>query len=282
MENTTISRRPLLDLMLERANKDWGENPVDNPEYRKIRWPGIPWQVTDMSNIINHAAHLGNVWGEPTIDPLTPRVPLQSLHGPGRRVAQKPQWKLRMEDHRRRKTQGFWNGGLSNMRRGFSRQDTHASLRFDLFSCMKENIPFKTRSLEYKPQDQWVYIKGTPVVKYDIYKGEIEGFTYSGVYDKVITLMLRHIFYLDIKLVRRNLIWYERSFAYWGANVRPRELARSGTLEPVETPILLEGFYIPIAKPRMWLINPLLELERSNSQLELNHDGDSSSETPTL
>ena len=138
-----------------------------------------------------------------------------------------------------RKNRGSWNSFRPH---GGNRQklDTIHFLKVDLRNCMALSIPFRTNTLEYRPSTQWIYIKGTPVVKYELETGKIIGFSYSGVYDKVITFMLRHIFQLNIKLVRRKLIWgVNRRSAYFSGRIGR---ARLEEILP-ETQIDLNTFY---------------------------------------
>jgi hypothetical protein len=239
-EVTERTLRPILATMRERSNKDWGEYPKYNEDYRKLRWPGKPWVVSEMIHPINNGVNdmvynrLPDLRGDPLI-----RIDTNSLFGPGRRVPEKPTWMIDFAYRNGLKRRGRWNSFRPH---GGNRQklDTIHFLKIDLRNCMALNIPFRTNTLEYRPSTQWIYIKGTPVVKYELETGKIMGFSYSGVYDKVITFMLRHIFQLNIKLVRRKLIWgVNPRSAYFSSRIGRALL--EGVLP--ETQIDLNTFY---------------------------------------
>lgn len=239
-EVTERTLRPILTLMRERCDKDWGEHPNYNEDYRKLRWPGKPWVVSEMVHPVNNGRNdmVYNRFPDTLGNPLL-RIDIDSLFGPGRRVPEKPNWMTDFAHRNTLKSTGRWNSLRPN---GGNRQriDTMKFLGMDLRNCVALNIPFRTNTLEYKPSTQWIYIKGTPVVKYDLETGKLIGFSYSGVYDKVITFMLRHLFQLNIKLVSRKLIWgvNRRSSYFLG---REREARLERTLP--ETQIDLTTFY---------------------------------------
>lgn len=188
--------RPILELMKHRAEMDWGIHPNYTKEYRDLRWPGRPWRISSMTEYVNR--FLGEIpnFGDP---------PPQELFGPGIRVAEKPDWIIDANYRTLSKRNGNWNRNRGPGSVG--RPDSWKYLSIDLFKCMFYNIPFKTNTIEYKPSNQWVYIKGVPVVKYDLETGKLAGFTYSGAYDKVITFVLRNLFQMNIVLEKRKLIW---------------------------------------------------------------------------
>jgi hypothetical protein len=83
---------------------------------------------------------------------------------------------------------------------------TRGILKRDLIFCVSENIPIKTNSIEYRPSDQYLYIKGRPILKYNLETGCFDSFSYSGVYDKVVSLFLR-LFDIDVRMINRKLSW---------------------------------------------------------------------------
>ena len=199
-EVTERSSRPLLQLMRDRAEIDWGQHPNYTKEYRDLRWPGKSWRITDMSEQVNRARV--PIDRDDPFDPVN-RTP--ELFGPGIRVPEKPDWVIDANYRSTCKRIGTWNRNRGPG--GVNRLETWRYLSQDLLKCMSLNIPFKTNTIEYKPSTQWVHIKGTPVVKYDLESGKLVGFTYSGVYDKVITFVLRNLFQMNIVLEKRKLIW---------------------------------------------------------------------------
>lgn len=120
---------------------------------------------------------------------------------------QKPSWLHELQFNMRLKSTGLWNGG----RHFYKKANTKKALKGDIRWCINNNIPFKTKTFEYKPSDQWLYVKGEKVLKYDLCTGSFSGFTYSGVYDKVTTMTLRMLGF-DITVINRKLIWTTNKF----------------------------------------------------------------------
>jgi hypothetical protein len=148
---------------------DWGEAPKYNEAYRKIRWP-----------------HPSNGTF---------------------RSAGKPMWLSNIEYDIRLKTRGVWNNRTGNSRHNiYLKPDTRSRLMSDLTFCVSQNIPFKTKSLEYKSVDQYVYVYGVRVLKYDLETGCFSHFTYSGIYNKVTSLLLRN-FDLAITRHKNDIVW---------------------------------------------------------------------------
>lgn len=176
------------DLRIEeleaRSFKDWGVAPNYNEDYRKIRWYSNKFIPPNLEDSLN----------------LTSTVQSGPLNG-----YSKPAWKHQMHYELERKNQGLWNRPRIRSI-NYVKKDTKLALERDLQNCMVENIPFKTRSVEYNPRDQWVYVYGNRAIQYDIYSSRIIAFTYSGVYNKVTSLFFR-MFGLNIKLHARKLIW---------------------------------------------------------------------------
>lgn len=168
----------------ERSDKDWGTAPKYNQEYRLLRWPGVK-----KADLEPHAYYPNDDYLSPAVIGIDPR-----------RLT--PLWLSKLSHDKERKSNGLWNryGGPHR------RNETRMALISDIKSCMKENIPFKTRSLEYRPSDQWIYVCGNRTIRYDLDTGKLIAFTYSGVYNKVTSLMLRH-FEINVTLVRRKLVW---------------------------------------------------------------------------
>jgi hypothetical protein len=113
-----------------------------------------------------------------------------------RRMRHAPSWQETIRRQIILKAEGRWT-------RNMSRQQ----LRRDMELCMSQNIPFKTKTFEYKPSDQWLYVHGRRVLKFDLMTGYISHFTYSGVYNKVTSLLLR-LFDIKVKLKGRKLTWF--------------------------------------------------------------------------
>lgn len=195
-EVTERPHRPILELMMHRARTDWGVHPNYTKEYRDLRWPGRPWRITEMNEHMNRSPGQIPEFGAPSP---------QELFGPGIRVAEKPDWIIDANYRTLSKRNGNWNRNRGPGSVG--RPDSWKYLSIDLFKCMFYNIPFKTNTIEYKPSTQWIHIKGVPVVKYDLETGKLAGFTYSGIYDKVITFVLRNLFQMNIVLEKRKLVW---------------------------------------------------------------------------
>lgn len=259
MEIGEIVDRPLLAEMLRRSEADWGGAPKYNEAYRQLRWPGRPWAMQSM----------------PHSDIDTPlsivyrpdrRFEFREQMGPGARLPVKPAWLDKIIYEQGLKSRGTWNRG----RRG-QKLHTQDSLRQDLKVCMMENIPFKTNSLEYKPSNQWLYIKGVRVVKYNLVMGRLEGFTYSGVYDKVISLMLRKLFFIDIKLEKRKLIWVNPPSRLELETRVEIDLNRYYTFRWETPEVIRQGLtrYTPVAS-RYLLINTKLQEEYLISEGLLN------------
>lgn len=156
------------DLLVSRSDMDWGEAPNYNEAYRKLRWPG------------------GTEFSAEYLETANPR--------PNGRFS-KPEWKSTLQRDINQKRNGAWTRELMRLR-----------LRCDIINCMRLNIPFKTKTLEYKPCDQWIYVNGNPTMRYDLRTGYISEFTFSGVYNKVTSLMLR-LFNIKVKLVRKKVCW---------------------------------------------------------------------------
>lgn len=135
--------------LFARSNKDWGQAPEYNSDYRRIRWP----EYMRQSNIYTVRYHLLN------------------------------------------KSRGRW-----------THNSTGASLGRDLQYCMRNNIPFKTPSLEYVPKNTTLYIKGTGSMKWDLMTLSPINFSFGGTYDKVISMFLRR-FGIDVKLYNKKLVW---------------------------------------------------------------------------
>lgn len=165
-----LENRPLLQKMLERSSKDWGEAPKYNEEYRKIRWPGIKRTRTE-----------GEDWGGPI----------------------KPTWLRSIQSQMARKARGEWN---SVRRFRSSKVDTARTFWEDVNLCLRENIPIKTRTFEYKPSDQWMYLLGDKFLKYNLVTGCISHFTYSGNYHKLKGFFLRKYGIRTVK-TRKSLTW---------------------------------------------------------------------------
>lgn len=167
--------RPVFTLLDERCDMYWGESPNYNEAYRKIRWPAVPIGFDRNDEIEGFEG-----------------IPLRARRDP---YYTTPSWVNSLESDTRRKRRGEWTG-----------KDTRFRLHQDLLQCMRENIPFKTKSLEYNPKDQWIYVYGNRTMRYNIRSGMVDAFTYSGVYNKVTSLFLRN-FSIQVKLIRRKLIW---------------------------------------------------------------------------
>ncbi len=169
-----VERYPLLT---SRSMMDWGDAPKYNEAYRRIRWPG--------------GQKIEYVVGE-----MAPRY--AAMAPEDRPQFTKPYWMVSLRQDQATKRGGRWTH--------IHRQ---SRLRSDLFQCMKENIPFTTNTLFYNPADQWIYVNGNRTIKYDLRTGYISEFTYSGVYNKVTSLMLRMVG-IKVRLVKGKLFWFGR------------------------------------------------------------------------
>lgn len=116
---------------------------------------------------------------------------LKVVHTNGRPI--NPTWLSLINYQIGKKSRGTWKY-----------HDIRSSLYRDITTCMRENIPFKTKSVEYKPKEQTLYVNGRPTIKYDLEDGTLYSFTYSGVYNKVVSLILR-LFDIRIKMLNRKL-----------------------------------------------------------------------------
>jgi hypothetical protein len=208
-----------IELLKQRSEMDWGEAPKYNEAYRLIRWPGIkhasvdPIPARPIGEEVVRTVET-NVLGERVV-----RLELQleeERHGrldANRRPYERltPGWLRSIREQRAKKAAGTWNEFHRRGRtRDYLKSDTRECLMRDLRYCIKENIPFKTKSLEYNPKDQWIYVYGNRAVKYDIDSGKLVAFTYSGVYNKVTSLILRNLS-INVKLEARKLVWHIES-----------------------------------------------------------------------
>jgi hypothetical protein len=168
----------------------------------------------------------------------------------------KPAWMADLQWDLRKKASGRWYNLA-----------TRDKLRLDLKACMRLNIPFKTKSVEYKPSDQWIYVQGRRTMKYDLRTGYIVEFTFSGVYNKVTSLFLR-LMDINVKLKGRKLIWIHSD----PAAIRPDGLRlgarpRSPT---VETEVDLNSVYVNTNVDGFCLISH--DLSRENNRIRRSLD----------
>lgn len=200
--------RPRFDLLRERSTKDWGEAPGYNAEYKKIRWPGSTPMPPERPE-----------------DVLPGEIPRTTIFYP------LPSWLSLIRADLEKKRSGEWTKNYARIR-----------LRSDISTCIRENIPFKTKTFEYKPETQWVYVNGIPALRYDIRTGHIIDFSYSGVYNKRTSLLFR-MFDIYITLKKGKLILKHRSVR--PARVIIGDLARTHFNETVmmEIPINITQIY---------------------------------------
>lgn len=194
-------RRVLLELMRSRSNVDWGEAPKYNEAYRKIRWPGTPSRTIYFRPVVptDTPNRIGGEWGATSESSLMPgHVEVHEMDpdvSVTRRMRVKPAWQETINYHRRWKETRRW-----------SKTKMRQTLLSDMAFCMSQNIPFQTKTFEYKPNDQWLYVHGARAMKYDLVTGYITHITYSGVYNKVTSLLFR-LFKISIRLKGRKLVW---------------------------------------------------------------------------
>jgi hypothetical protein len=98
-----------------------------------------------------------------------------------------PSWISRIRTERTKKANNRWN----RLGRVYEKPDTSMGYMRDLKHCMRENIPFQTKSTWYNPADQWIYLYGNRALQYDLCSGKIIAFTFSGVYNKVTSFIFR-------------------------------------------------------------------------------------------
>ncbi len=113
----------------------------------------------------------------------------------------KPSWIYEIREDLSRKMRGNWNPTSST-----EKTSTHSALMEDINFCIAENIPFKTRTIEYKPATTTLHIGEAAEVHYDLFSGCIKSFTYGGVYSKVVSYFFRAL-NIYVKKVGRVLIW---------------------------------------------------------------------------
>lgn len=159
--------RPLLAELRRRSSVDWGLPPHYNEEYKSLRWPS-------------------NGLGE------------------------QPVWLQLLKEDIRKKSAGDWNNtrfGMRFTRGGYNnKNNTRTRLFYDLRNCMRQNIPFKTPSIEYRPADTSIYIYGIKRITYYLYSGHIDSFTYGGHYNKFVSLFFRE---MSINVFKRDGRIYE-------------------------------------------------------------------------
>jgi hypothetical protein len=217
MENTDT--RPLLKSMLERSSIDWGEAPKYTEEYRKLRWPGTqPPEHPEYENLIADTAR---------------RTPV---------VRPNPAWKTRIHYELRKKEQGNWNSRRDARypqdRYNFT-PDTVRGLMQDIKGCMNLNIPFKTKTYRYDPKTTTLYVGEKGEIHYSLETGCIKSFTYAGLYDKRLSLMLRRF---GIRVIRKG----------------NRLVFKEEVYENEETINLTDTYYVPAPKmPEEMLRNRL-------------------------
>lgn len=195
--------RPLLEKLKARAHIDWGQAPKYNEEYRKIRWPGqtsVTSYFRPLTPVDVEARRNGRrTWDLGLESSIMPGYVEVSDTDEGitetRRFRRSPIWKSTMANQMSLKADGRW-----------TRKIARNNIKFDIELCMRENIPFKTKTFEYKPSDNWLYVNGLRALKFDLVTGYIAHFTFSGVYNKVVSLTLR-MFDINVKLQRRKLKW---------------------------------------------------------------------------
>lgn len=168
--------RPLLAEMERRSSVDWGEAPNYTEEYRRIRWHRNPIQTITVNGVI-------------------------TLGDPGFPKGGTPTWKLSLRENVGKKRAGTWNGRTHL----YSKSDTRTWLKVDMLTCMRENIPFRTKTFEYRPSTQTIYVNNIGVLFYDLRKGHITHFTYGGVYNKITSLLFR-MFFIGAKLKNKKLV----------------------------------------------------------------------------
>ncbi len=177
--------KEIVKLRLLRAVTDWGSGPRYNEEYRKIRWPG---RTT--------AAERQHKPGW-----------LNALRWAIRNKSDRENaLKLRADHHANRKKQGLVSYDyVRSINAG--KTFTMEGLRHDLCFCIQNNIPFKSKSLEYVPSEFSLYYNGAARVKIMVispYSGQIYSISYGGMYDKKITYIFRTLFRLAIKIVNKK------------------------------------------------------------------------------
>ena len=203
-----FSHFPEKTIVLDRKNIDFGMAPDYNAEYWKIRCKA---------------------------NPLTE----------GRTTRGNPLWRSSLAFQIRSKELGNWN---RNIGLPYIRRDTTSALTSDLFLCMREGIPFKTRSIRYDYVTNWVHVYDVPVLFYDIEKGIITKFTYNGKYNKFVSMVFRWVG-IYVKLVKRKPTFIRRdSIPTGGIIITPIDI------DEVYEPINSRGKFIRTLEA----INPLV------------------------
>jgi hypothetical protein len=251
-----LSKRPLLSIMVNRSNMNWGEAPNYNAEYRRIRWPAnsqkvsIERELTTEEMIQREDQVRGRLGTLSFWDNRRTTI----LEETNRRCT--PAWKSVIRHQLERKCRGIWNStSIRNLHPGFWRyKDTRSNLRVDIRFCMRKNIPFKTKTVEYRPSDTTLYICGRPVVKYSLSQGKIESFSYCGVYEKRVALILR-ILEIPVMLRNRKLVWAK----YHGTTQYYRLIDEERKEEEISIN-LTDTYVLPI---NLGMINDLLSHEHS-------------------
>ncbi len=155
--------------------QEWSEPPVQTEEGNWVSNPSVTIVPPPMSRAETLKSRSTKEWGTaPDYNEEYRRIRWPRESGA------RPRWKTLLLSDRARKVRGEW-----------TKEYAHLRLKSDLLICVRENIPFKTKTLEYKPIDQWIYVNGLRTMRYDIETGHIVEFTYSGVYNKVTSMMLR-------------------------------------------------------------------------------------------
>jgi len=234
-----------LTILKQRSEMEWGEAPNYNESYRSIRWPSRS-------------------------------VP----NGTGGTHFSKPDWKKFLLENISKKTAGNWNNVIYNRRNndilpGIGRNrvgdlrylDTRTHLRLDLFKCMSNNIPFKTKTLFYNPRDTTLYICDVPVVKYDIESGLIVSFSYCGVYNKRISLMLRMI---GINVITKNRKLIHAKVVSTEYNTTGTRLIRRPEVGWLFTPIELNKIYYTRPLEVTIIVDPVMYNEHYRMQRAMN------------
>lgn len=214
MENTLEeTERPLLELMRSRSFKDWGEAPTYNEEYSRIRWPA------------------GHIPETPFTNPVNGRLIRTSI----------PVWMFNLRYDISLKNRGLWNrnrsGAFSNIRR-----DTARVLMLDIRNCMRNNIPFKTRTYEYDPKTTTLYVGETGQIRYSLETGRICSFTYGGTYDKRMNLMLRRFSIYVVKKGRKLI--YSHSVISEDLEIGLNDIIPVPENDPDRTHQIRELFYV--------------------------------------
>lgn len=189
MESEIQSITPRFGLLRSRCEMDWGEAPKYNEAYRKLRWPAAPvvhaTTQDELEERADRQARRAQRGMTGTLEDYESPVILRDYYP-------KPMWKALMQGDLAKKRNGEWTHKFIRIK-----------LKSDLVTCLSNNIPFKTKTFEYKPIDQWIYVNGIRALRYDLRTGYLVDFTYSGVYNKRTSLLFR-MFGIYVKLIKQK------------------------------------------------------------------------------